>query len=270
MAVARISAAPSSNLLSDEEFAVKTRLLGGVAALVLAIVGVVLLATYVQAADRRAQSGMNPVDVLVVQQPIAAGTPLDKIKELVKVQSMPQAAVPAGAVKDLSAFTGKVAGVDLVPGEQLLESRLVDPASLTAPDQAAVPKGLEEVTLKLEPERVVGGQLQAGDTVGIFISYNAGEGTGSADNPATKLEFHKVVVTRVSTRTSSSGQSGGSDQNGQVSNGTAPILVTLAQSGADAQRTIHAVEFGKIYLSKENSDTATEPTDQLTKDEVFN
>ncbi|WP_427019317.1 Flp pilus assembly protein CpaB (plasmid) [Pseudarthrobacter sp. P1] len=245
----------------------KTRLLGGVAALVLAIVGIVLLSTYVQAADSRAQAGMNPVDVLVVQQPVPVGTTIDKLKELVKTQSFPQAAVPAGAVKDLSKFTGKVAGVALVPGEQLMESRLVDPTALTTPNQVPVPKGLEEVTLKLDPERVIGGQLQAGDTVGIFISYNTGVAPGSQDNPATKLQFRKVLVTRVDGGAAT--PSSGSDQNGQKSGSTTLVLVTVAQSGADATHTIHGMEFGKIYLSKENADTPTDSTDTLHKDGVL-
>ncbi|WP_427016406.1 Flp pilus assembly protein CpaB [Pseudarthrobacter sp. P1] len=244
----------------------KTRLLGGVAALVLAIVGAVLLATYVQAADHRAQAGMNPVEVLVVQQPIAAGTTLDQLTTLVKAQSVPQAAVADGAVTDLSTFSGKVAGVALVPGEQLLSSRLVDPGSLSAPDQVDVPKGLEEVTLKLEPERVLGGALQAGDTVGVFISYNSGTGTGTADNPATKLQFHKVLVTKVGTGTGTADKSAGSSQ--QPSSGGS-IYITLAQSGADTVQTVHGIEFGKIYLSKENADSSTAGVDALLKDGVL-
>lgn len=242
----------------------KSRLLGGVAALVLAIVGVVLLATYVQAADKRAQDGLTPVEVLVVQQPVPAGTPVDKIKDSVKTQSLPQSAVPAGAVKDLSGYAGKVASANLLPGEPLLEARLVDTAALVGPKQAAVPKGLEEVTLKLEPERMLGGNLQAGDTVGVYISYSAGAAPGTTDNPATKLEFHKVLVTKVDGVPAAD-----SNNSGNSNKAVTTLMVTLAQSPADAQHTIHGVEFGKIYLSKENADTATAPVDQLNKDGVF-
>ncbi|MCZ2403966.1 Flp pilus assembly protein CpaB [Paenarthrobacter sp. Z7-10] len=245
----------------------KTRLLGGAAALVLAIIGMVLLATYVQAADRRAQTGMSPVEVLVVQERIAAGTPVDKLESLVKGRSIPKSAIAGGAVTDLSQFAGKVAGVDLMPGEQLLDSRLVDPASLQSPNEAPVPKGLEEVTLKLEPERVAGGQLKAGDTVGVFISYNTGTAPGTADSPATKLEFHKVLVTNVISG-GSTAPLGGASQSPQPNSGTS-IMITLAQSGKDATHTIHGAEFGKVYLSKENPEMATNPTDQLDKEGVF-
>jgi pilus assembly protein CpaB len=53
---------------------VKSRLLGGIAALVLAVVGAILLFVYVQGAANRAQAGLEPVNVLVVQEAIPAGT----------------------------------------------------------------------------------------------------------------------------------------------------------------------------------------------------
>ncbi|WP_026556463.1 Flp pilus assembly protein CpaB [Arthrobacter sp. 35W] len=245
----------------------KTRLLGGVAALVLAIVGAVLLASYVQAADRRAQSGMDPVEVLVVQQPVAAGTTVDQLKELVKAQAVPKASVPEGAVTDLSEFTGKVAAVDLVPGEQLLGARLVDKNALAAPNQVDVPKGLEELTLKLDAERVLGGQLQAGDTVGVFISYMGGVAPGTSDNPATKLQFHKVLVTHVGT--GAPAPANGETAPAKDSSAGGSVFITVALSGADAVKAVHGIEFGKIYLSKENADTDTTNVDNLFKDGVL-
>ncbi|WP_449372142.1 Flp pilus assembly protein CpaB [Arthrobacter psychrolactophilus] len=167
----------------------KTRLLGGVVALVLAIVGACVLSSYVRASDARAQAGMDPVNVLVVQQHIASGTAVDEFKTLVKLVSLPKSAVSDSAVTDLKGFTGKVAAVDLVAGEQLLSSRLVDPKSLAAPNRVDVPKGLAEVSLTLAPERVIGGDLKAGDTVGVFISYNAGVSPGTNEVPG-----HKVAV----------------------------------------------------------------------------
>ncbi|MGO4383768.1 Flp pilus assembly protein CpaB [Specibacter sp. RAF43] len=245
----------------------KTRLLGGVAALVLAIVGAVLLATYVQAADTRAQAGLSPVEVLIVQQPITAGTAVDQLKSLVKAESIPRTAVAEGAVTDLSSFSGKVAAVALVPGEQLLANRLVNPDSLLAPNQVDVPKGLEEVTLKLAPERVLGGQLRAGDTVGLFISYNDGVAPGTRDVQATKLQFHKVLVTRVGTGTTA--PSDGATAQGPPAGSGEGIFITLAQSGADAVRTVHGIEFGKIYLSRENADSNPAPVNTLHKDGVL-
>ena len=55
----------------------KTRLLGGIAALVVAVIGTIILFNYVQGADKRALANTETVDVLVVKQDVAAGTPAD-------------------------------------------------------------------------------------------------------------------------------------------------------------------------------------------------
>ena len=52
----------------------KSRLLAGVAALVLAILGALLVVSYAQGADTRAVQGLDPVTVLVVQKAVPAGT----------------------------------------------------------------------------------------------------------------------------------------------------------------------------------------------------
>ena len=117
----------------------KTRLLGGIVAVVLAIVGTLLLVTYVQAADARAQKDLQPVDVLVVQNQVPEGSDLQQIKSAVKLTSLPAASVPNGALKSLSGMEGKVAGAELMPGEALLGNRLVDPNSLAAPAPSRCP-----------------------------------------------------------------------------------------------------------------------------------
>ena len=58
----------------------KTRLLGGIVAFVLAIAGTLLLVSYVQASEARAQKDLQPVEVLVVQEQIPKGSDLEKIK----------------------------------------------------------------------------------------------------------------------------------------------------------------------------------------------
>ena len=47
----------------------KSRLIAGVAAVVVAIVGILLIFSYAQSADSRAMQKLEPVKVLVVQNP---------------------------------------------------------------------------------------------------------------------------------------------------------------------------------------------------------
>ena len=54
----------------------KSRLLAGVVAVLLAIVGAVIVVSYAQGADQRAVSSLDPVGVLVVTIAVHAGSPV--------------------------------------------------------------------------------------------------------------------------------------------------------------------------------------------------
>ncbi|MFD1213514.1 Flp pilus assembly protein CpaB [Arthrobacter sp. GCM10027362] len=255
----------------------KARVLGGIAAALLAVIGTVLLVIYVQNADRRAAAGMQPVDVLVVQKRIPAGTPVAELGKSVKVESVPSAAVPAGALAALTDQKGKVTAVELQPGEQLLTSRLVNRNAATEPGTAAVPEGKQEVTFLLEPERMMGGRLAAGDTVGVFLSFKTDDSVPSnaAVNPQlrgfkefTDMKFHKVLVTSVQQSPGAAGNKpAGPQQGAAASSGAA--FVTLAVTDKEASQLVFAAEFGKLWLSKEPS-TATESNPPVsTLAEVF-
>ena len=87
----------------------RTRLLGGVAALIVAIIGTVLLITYVNGAERRAFAGTETQEVYVVQSAVAANTPASALGNAVTKKSLPAAAVAEGAVTDLQDIQGQVA-----------------------------------------------------------------------------------------------------------------------------------------------------------------
>jgi pilus assembly protein CpaB len=105
----------------------KSRLLAGAAAAVLAIVGAILVITYAQGADQRAVKNLEPVDVLVVKKEIPAGTPAESMAASLVTERLPASAVTGSSLKSLDSSSGKVAAVDLVPGEQVIAERLVAP-----------------------------------------------------------------------------------------------------------------------------------------------
>ncbi|MEE9098248.1 Flp pilus assembly protein CpaB [Pseudarthrobacter phenanthrenivorans] len=239
----------------------KTRLLGGIVALVLAVVGTLLLISYVQGSEARAQADLQPIDVLVVEKQIPQGSTLDQIKSAVKLTSLPSASVPNGALKSLDGLDGKVASADLVPGEPLLGVRLVDPTSLAAPGSVPVPAGMQEISVQLDAQRVVGGRIAAGDTVGVVALF-AGDGP---DGATAQQIFHKVLVTSVQravTQNSASNQGSSEQANTQLPTGQ--LLVTFARSDADAQKIAFAAEFGKLWLTKEPA-SATESAPAVIK-----
>ena len=157
-----------------------------------------------------------------------------------------------------------------MPGEQLLASRLVDVNALAGQGRVQVPAGFQELTLKLPIERVVGGKLFAGDTVGVLLSFKADDKSNLPDQ--TQLTFHKVLVTAVqdaSGAISDDGDSSSEDStsslNANKSTTKDGYLVTLARSSEDVQKVVFAAEFGTVYLSKEPSE-ATEDTNPAVLD----
>ncbi|NUU30397.1 SAF domain-containing protein [Arthrobacter sp. C9C5] len=243
----------------------KARLLGGIAALLVAIIGTVLLVSYVQNADKRALAGTETESIYVVQRAIPAGTAADKIASMVTKKEVPKLALADSSVTDLASLGSKVTAVTLMPGEQLLSSRMVEENAFLGPARVQVPAGLQELTLKLPIERVAGGILKAGDTVGVFLSVEVtakgSDGAAGTKVSKTQQTFHKVLVTAAqfsdgaATQTGTADTEAGASQVSSTSStkaqGDGSYLITLARNSADAERIVFATEFGKVYLSKE-------------------
>ncbi len=208
-------------------------------------------------------AGLDPVGVLIVQENVPAGTPVEDLSTFVRSESQPSGAVAISALENLQGSAGKVTAIDLVPGEQLLAERLIDPAVLETPGTVPVPEGLQEVTFALEPQRVVGGKIVAGDTVGIFVSFDGilEDGPGQA---VTQQVFHKVLITGFQRAEATAEEPVNTE-----ALPTGAMLVTAAVNDIDATKIIFGAEFGRIWLTKEPDEaTESEPT-PITFDEVY-
>ena len=243
----------------------RRRLLAACAALVLLAAGSLVLLAYVRGADARALAGARPVEVLVVDRPVPAGTPAAELADFVAIETVPGKAALEGRVTDLSTLSGRVATVDLLVGEQLLTSRFAEPGDRQAPGTVEVPEGLQEVSVLLEPQRAVGGRLAAGDTVGVFVSISLETG------PATHAVLHSVLVTQVQgapapvdpaaagTETASAGAPAPSSS----------LMVTLAVTAAQAEAVVFGVEHGTLWLSSEPDGAATGGTDVVSPATIY-
>jgi pilus assembly protein CpaB len=239
---------------------VKRRVFGAVAAVLLAGVGAALLLTYVGAADERAMAGLETTTVMVVTKPVAQGAAADQISSLVEAKKLPAVAVPVGAVADLTEVTGLVTTTALVPGEQLLSSRFVDPRSLPEAGQVKLGKGLQEVSFALDPQRVVGGHVVAGARVGLFISLPKDE-IGPAQ---TRLALSHVLVSRVGAGSTSAPAVGKTTAVTSAS----PVMITLAVTGAEAEKLIFGAENGTLWLSLDPDDSDSTGTRVVTRENV--
>jgi pilus assembly protein CpaB len=240
---------------------VRRRILAAVAALVLLLVGAVVLLAYVRGADARALAGARTVEVLVVVEPIPAGTPAGELAEFLSVEPIPAKAAVPGRVADLADLDGQVALVDLQPGEQLLAARFGSVDDLRGPDVVDVPAGLQEVSILLEPQRAVGGRLSAGDTVGVLVSLEG----------MTHAVLHEVLVTQVQGAPVAVPAEDGTET---VSSGAGPaptgsLMITLAVSAAQSEAVVFGMEHGAVWLSLEPEDAVVSGTEVITPDTIY-
>lgn len=242
------------------------RVLAAVAAVILALVGAYLVISYATSADERAQEGLETRDALVVTQRVPAGTPAAEMSEQVELRSLPQAAVPEGAVNDLGDLGDLVASAELVPGEALVEARFSTAEQQRAQGAVPLPEGTEDmhqVTVLLDKARALGGNVTRGDTVGVFLSLEAaevGEDTGERVDQVTHLTLHKVPVVRVEGAVVTPEQAASPDE-GDGQRAEDSIFVTLALEARDAERLVFGMEWGSVWLSlePEGADEDTEP-----------
>jgi len=216
----------------------KRRLVAALVAVLLAGVGAMLLLGYVSAADQRAMAGMRLVNVLVVTAPVAMGATAESVAAKVATKKLPaQAAVP-GRVTDLKQLTGKVTTADLMPGEQLLASRFVDPATLEKPGTVKIPPGMQQVSIALSGEKVLGGNIAAGAHVGVLFVKGA----------QTKLALRDVLISKVQGALAPSAPPAGASAAPEAAP-PASVMVTFAVSTGDAQKLV--AQSANIWLSLE-------------------
>jgi pilus assembly protein CpaB len=260
---------------------VKRKIIGVAAAIVLAALGTGVLLVYVGAAEQRALAGEVTVDVLVANDTIPKGTDVAALGSLVRAEKVPSKVRAKGAIADLEALDdleGEIALVDLVAGEQLVAARFGTQAELVAQTGVQVPAGLLQVTVSLEPQRALGGQVRPGDTVGVLSSFDPfdldgvvgedGEEGASKTPNTTHLILHKVLVTNVQTEGGMASQAEEGDETTPPAP-TGNLLVTLAVDAPSIERLVFTAEHGALWLSAEPDDAPEDGTRIQTRGTVY-
>jgi pilus assembly protein CpaB len=280
------------------------RVIAVVVALILAGLGTFFLVRYVKSAESRALEGETLVEVLVVDQPIGAGTAAEDMATLVRLEQVPAKVAASGAVADLSTLAGKVAAIDLLPGEQVVASRFTTPEayqlSLGLGPKVDVPADMLQLTVSLSPERVVGGQIVPGDVVAVFASFDPfqlntieptglapgeipvitttttlpgqeSQGATAAQSPnSTKIILHKVLVTNLQweqlpRQLTAEERAAGVPDLAPTGN----LLITLALYPVDAERLVFTAEHGWVWLALEGADVSEADTAVQTRNTVY-
>ena len=251
-----------------------------------------MLVQYVSNADERALEDQEVVEVLVVDEPIPAGTPVLEAAAFMSTKLIPQAVRVPNALDQLDPVRGLVTAVDLLPGEQVVADRFVEEQEL-AQDfrEVELPDGLLELTITVSAERGVGGTLVPGDLVAVLSSFdpftldavepedeedlnsflnNEGEASSiTLRTPnSTGISVHKALVTRVQQR--SQAQDDAAFSGGNQAPNTADLFISLAVAPGDAEQIVFTAEFGSIWLARE-SETAVEedPVLVITRANIY-
>ena len=283
----------------------RRRIIGIVAAVLLAFVGTVSLVSYVRSAKDKAVADEALVDVYVVDEFVPKGAEPDTIRSSVSIEQIPARLRQDDAITDLEMLADEVAAADLEPGDQLVAARLAprDAVSEEVSDKV-------QVSALLAAERAVGGAIEKGDLVAVYLSFDpfdldeagqneeadadidptvqaaAGqvdpfadqtdvdtsedpaEATGPTKTPnMTRLEFQHVLVTNVQTTNAPVSTDDEDAPVAQVS-GT-QYVVTLALSPEQSERFVFAAEFGKVWLSLDPATVTDDGTRTVTLGNVY-
>lgn len=234
------------------------KVVGVIAAALMAVIGTVVLVLFVQGAEDRALEGEELVTVLVTEQQIPAGTPAAQLQDLVTTEQIPVKIAPPGVISDLVSVTGQVTAVDLLAGETLLAGRFVEPENFEARRGAVeVPEGLLEITVSMSQEQFIGGIPTPGDKIALialgdrsdFIPANQDSlnqpnpadptGTTAADGGRiSKIILQQVLVTNVQGNPLPQ-QPTAQSATERVAPASGSLLITLALNGPDAERLIY-------------------------------
>ena len=257
----------------------RRRVLSLIVAFVLAFGGTAVLLNYARSADQRALEGQSTTEVFVVTQPIAKGTAAELIGQSLTVALVPRVARAADAVDDLASLAGLVASVDLVPGEQLLTSRFVEPAALEGAPVVEVPPGLQEIVLLLPMDRILGGRVQAGDRIGIHVALAGATASEEEDEGASaegaidkflldELLITYVQYTDVPVTTPPADGTGVPLPSVQLVP-TGSLLLTVAVDTATAEKLAFAMEYGSIRATKLYESTVQSGSRPRTAENLF-
>ena len=282
------------------------RVLIALLAIIVAGVGTFFIWQWVSNYEADLEAQFETVDVYVATANIDENTPAEDLEELIELTPIVQTAVVPGAVTDLATIQDQVTSIDILSGEQLVEQRFVFPEQIIPefqPEEA--PEGTLEVTFSISEERLVGGQIEPGDTVAFIASFDpflvdtdfsepgvdddfsailpegGGEGADDPETPedeslvqtpnVTSTVVHKVFVTNLqyAAPPPTEDEEGNPIPEDPRAAPQTQLYITLAAPIDDIERMVFVREFGNIWLALETEDDPEEASAIVTRANIF-
>jgi pilus assembly protein CpaB len=239
------------------------RIIAIVAALVVALLGVVGVVIYAQAADGRAVQGQATQAVFIAKAAVPMGTTAaDAVsQQLIVPENVVVRGVPQGALTAVTPSIAKlVATSSILPGEIVLASRFgATPNVVTS---QVIPPGMIAITVTLADPQRIAPLLTPQSHIVIFDTLGGKSGATASTAPVTRILFADVEVIGVGSQTAQPASAAAPNAQQPAGN---VALVTVALSPADAQIMVHAVQTGsQLYGGLLGSGVKVDPKSVVT------
>ncbi len=203
-------------------------------AVVLGLLAAVLIARYVNTATTRIVK-VKTVPQVVASQDIPAGTVITG--QMIQARSVPQPYAAAGAAAAPAQVVGRIAKVELFPGETVLGTQVATGA--TGSGLAfLVPNGQVALTIAVDQLSGFDGMLKAGDRVDVLAVLPAGNGVPT-QRVTTALRSVRLLAV------------GNTTEPGAVP--SAYTTVTLALSPKNAEEVEYLQRFAGLTLTLQSA-----------------
>lgn len=236
-------------------------MIGVIAAVVLALLGGLLL--WQNSGSSESDATENPaatIEVVTAALEIGAGESAAELSEndyaYVALAQVPADQVPAGALTSLTDLEALALGRNVVNRTVPVNS-ILTLNDFTVPGTQVVtgieaPANTFEMTMAMDPQRALGGQVLPGNEIAVLASFQPEEEAPGE----TVLIIERALVTDVRTESLLTPEQQAADPLNATLATTARVHVTVALEVQDLEKLTYAVEFGEVWLVRQG-DAAT-------------
>jgi len=234
------------------------------AALAVAMLGTFAVFSYVNQVEESTLAGAEPVDVLVAAELLPAGTSAQAAGQgqLVELATMPRKSVPEGALTSLDGIDTQTLLSDVFAGEVLLRAKFADQTARTG--ALLIPAEKIAVSVELEDPQRVAGFVVPGSEVAVFATVDAPTIEGAEAEQVTRLLLARTSVIAVGPATLRP-----AEEQSEEEEPVAKAVLTLAVTQQEAERLVHGVQTGSLYLGLLSTTSVTAPAAGVSTVSLF-